>query len=786
MLSRALPAVLATAASAFAQAEPLVQEVLPVAIDSGLRANGSTSPNTVGVPQVVWSTVVTVPRAAWLRLHYGGVLLAGARDRGGDGSFLRITSLLDQHVQTQHLAHVGQWQDSSAYFNGDSVLVELLAHQGTGQNRLVIREVAHGPRDLPAPDSICGPTDDRQLSNDPRVARLMPIGCTGWLIDDCNHCLLTAGHCTGSSMQVVQFNVPLSTSSGSTVSPPPSDQYAVDPASVQTNGGQGVGNDWGYFGVFPNSTTGQTPFQRQGGQSFSLMTPPPVSAGLNIRITGNGSTSSPVSPTWYLVQKTHVGPYATFTGSTVRYVTDTTGGNSGSPVILENTGAAIGIHTHGGCSSTGGQNSGTGYNHTALQGALANPQGVCFCPNLTFTFPNGLPPAVDPAGTTTVRVLVGAAGATPQSGTGMLHWAVGSGAFQALPMTEVSPNVYDALFPAGSCLETVRYWFSARNTLNQVDREPRIGEFEGLVAQSLTMFRDYDFNTQPPGWSVQNTSVTAGGWARGTPAGGGARRDPPTDYDGSGQCWVTGLAANDDLDGGPTVLLTETMNLTALADPFLTYARWMSNDDLDDFLTVEISENAGGSWSQLERVGNTSGWVRVEFRLRNHVASLAQVRLRFSVADQPNNSVTEAAIDRFRIYDARCNQPSWTTFGTPCFGSGGLPLLVAVNDPALGSTFAVNVLNVGTGLPVMVLGLSNTVYSGGALPVPLQPFGFGAACQLLVSPDVTDVLGNTGGTANWSLALPNVPSLGGATFHVQAVVLDALPSVSFGGTAQVY
>ena len=38
---------------------------------------------------------------------------------------------------------------------------------------------------------------------------------TGWLIDDCNGCLITAGHCTSSSLQVVQFNYPLSSSSGS-------------------------------------------------------------------------------------------------------------------------------------------------------------------------------------------------------------------------------------------------------------------------------------------------------------------------------------------------------------------------------------------------------------------------------------------------------------------------------------------------------------------------------------------------------------------------------------------
>lgn len=44
----------------------------------------------------------------------------------------------------------------------------------------------------------------------------------------------------------------------------------------------------------------------------------------------------------------------------------TQGGNSGSPVIHEETGHAIGIHTHGGCSATGGSNTGTRIDVPAL------------------------------------------------------------------------------------------------------------------------------------------------------------------------------------------------------------------------------------------------------------------------------------------------------------------------------------------------------------------------------------------------------------------------------------
>ncbi|HIE70872.1 MAG TPA: hypothetical protein EYP98_12270, partial [Planctomycetes bacterium] len=58
---------------------------------------------------------------------------------------------------------------------------------------------------------------------------------------------------------------------------------------------------------------------------------------------------------------------------------DITGGNSGSPVILEGTNNAIGIHTNAGCNSIGG-NQGCANTNADLQTALANPLGVCAVP----------------------------------------------------------------------------------------------------------------------------------------------------------------------------------------------------------------------------------------------------------------------------------------------------------------------------------------------------------------------------------------------------------------------
>jgi V8-like Glu-specific endopeptidase len=202
----------------------------------------------------------------------------------------------------------------------------------------------------------------------------MPVGCTAWLFDGKPNAMLSAGHCfDGTVATVVQFNVPASSAGGAPQNPPPSDQYAIDPASVQF-ANTVIGNDWGHFGVFSNSTTGLSPLVAQGGTSFARTAPV---AGGNIRITGFGVDSfGPANQT----NQTHFGPFDSLTGTIIRYQADTTGGNSGSPIIREATGQAMGIHTNAGCfnngGGVGGANQGTTFGNAGVLNAIANPLGV--------------------------------------------------------------------------------------------------------------------------------------------------------------------------------------------------------------------------------------------------------------------------------------------------------------------------------------------------------------------------------------------------------------------------
>lgn len=314
--------------------------------------------------------------ASWLRLTVEGTVLPGRVGSGREAWLFISTPGGD--VQALNAEHLREWAGSTAYFNGGTVRVDLVMYPGDEPARLMIPSVMLGDRrPVTEPDrTLCGPTDDRVLSSDPRVARLMPMGCTAWLINDANRMFLTAGHCGTSASSVVQFNVPLSTGTGALVFPPPQDQYAVDPLSIQW-AQTALGDDWGYFGVYPNPNTGLIPAQAQG-QWFTLApSAPPATAGAQARVTGFGKVVAPVPLSWNYVQKTDVGAYTNQSGNAIWYTMDTTGGNSGSPVILESSGLAVGVHTGGGCTPGGGANTGTAIQSTKLKNALLAPKGVC-------------------------------------------------------------------------------------------------------------------------------------------------------------------------------------------------------------------------------------------------------------------------------------------------------------------------------------------------------------------------------------------------------------------------
>jgi len=621
----------------------------PVAVN----ADSGWLQNDAGRSATLFSMPVQVAGANWLRIAFDNCTLPVAAE-GRGAAQLRLTSLRDGAVQLLDRTSLRQWNNTSAYFNGDAVLVELISPPGAGPCRVVIRDALRDA-DPAIPHNTCGPTDDRVPSNDPRVARLLPVGCTGWLIRDANFCLLSAGHCATTGMQVIQFNVPLSNANGSLNHPPPEHQYAVDPASVQKSIPPIViGNDWAYFGGFQNSTTNATPYESQG-DAFILTTTTPVATGQTLRKTGYGTTSSPISGTWNQAQKTLDGPITAVTGTQLTYAIDSSGGDSGSPML--DSGIAIAIHTNGGC-PTFGYNSGCSARHPDLLNALANPQGVCIPKYFDITFPAGRPPVVQALGGTELVVAVqGRNGYVASPSGARLHFSAG-GPFESTQLIPLGGGQFQGVFPVLPCTATVRYYVTVATTEGHEQIHPSSAPtdvYYAFSASAVTTIAAYDFETVA-GWTVQNTNVTGGPWERGIPAGDGTRGDPVTDYDGSGQCYLTGNSPGDsDVDGGPTRLLSPSWNLSTASRPFASYARWFTNDNQDaDRLTVELSNNFGINWSPIESVSDGPGWVVRYVDLAAILPPTNVMRIRFGVADEPNNSRTEAAVDAVMVFDVAC------------------------------------------------------------------------------------------------------------------------------------
>ena len=369
----------------------------PLAVHSGKHSNTRAREATP------FQQVLVSPGAAWLRFHFKGYKLE-------KGSYLTLTAALNGAQQRLDAKSLRDWENGTAYFNGDSVLVELHLAPGDKSayiefDEMSVGEFAEGDTLEGMIESLCG-GDSRVASNDVRVGRI--TGCTAWL--NSNGSLLTAGHCADYDPPdgildlsgVVEFDIPSSLANGTPVAADPDDQYPIDTSSVVWNfdgEGMGLGKDWAMFRCNPNSNTGLLPHQAR--DNFFRMTRENPAAANTIRITGCGADDTPTGSTGgrnadNRTLQTSTGPYVSESSSGANYwhnyQVDTEGASSGSPIIWNNNGFTVGVHTNGGCQPDGSDhNSGTSFEHNPLETALQNFPGA----NTTYL------DAVSPPGTPT-------------------------------------------------------------------------------------------------------------------------------------------------------------------------------------------------------------------------------------------------------------------------------------------------------------------------------------------------------------------------------------------------
>lgn len=613
-----------------AQVSNRAEDIIPMRRSSGVVEN------TAANRGVIYREVIKIDEAASMRLQFGRVTL-GATPLGGQPTVLRITSYQDGAVQHLTTETLQQWRYSSAWFNGSMVLVELIADPFAEKSHVelnhVLVELLYGDN-----RSICGPTDDRVLSDDPKTGRVYPIGCTSWLIDDPNRCLLTAGHCT-SGIDVIQFNVPLSDSNGNWQHPGPEDQYMVDASSLQFAYST-IGDDWAYFGCFPNSETGLTAGQAQG-EWFTLADSAPPAIGQTIRITGYGSTSSPIDPTWNSAQKTHSGPYVTQSGDAIAYAVDTSGGNSGSAVLNETTGQAIGIHTNAGCGASGGENWGCAIHNNGLQYALANPQGVCIpFAALNFGYPDGLPNSIHPNTVTPLRFTVTEAIEMPIPESVECKIIV-NGVLQNLEVIPVDIDTYSVMLPGLDCEDDVGFYISARGDGGTTQTDPleapeTLHELTiGTLTETVWISANFDAGL-PLGW-------TADGLWHAT-----SSCEPSGDCNG-GLFMYFGQEGSCDYDTDETAigtLETPAINISKSNHVFtLSFCYALETEEYEGYDTARVYANG----NLVETLSESAEWVEKSIALSNITGHEVTLTWEFDSVDELYNNYRGLHIDYVRL-----------------------------------------------------------------------------------------------------------------------------------------
>ncbi len=295
-----------------------------------------------------------------------------------------------------------------------------------------------------------------------------------------------------------------------------------------------------------------------------------------------------------------------------------------------------------------------------------------FGPPIEITLRGQLPDSIHPDGDALRMEVHSTEGANVVPGEERVHYDIGGG-FVTDNLVKVGPEIYDAIFPASTCGDEIRYYFSALGDDGVEVLNPPGAPDQTFRAVSAAFLSPAfaDNMEADTGWTVGDPGddATGGVWTRVDPQLSLAQPGDDHTPEPGRLCWVTGQGdvggppEQADVDGGTTTLTTPTFSLTDAAEPRVSYYRWFSNDKgaapAEDTLVVEISNDEGATWLPVETVGPTGtesegGWFLHQFDPRDILTPNDQMRLRFVVSDLGDDSVVEAAIDDFSAVDVRC------------------------------------------------------------------------------------------------------------------------------------
>jgi C1A family cysteine protease len=294
-------------------------------------------------------------------------------------------------------------------------------------------------------------------------------------------------------------------------------------------------------------------------------------------------------------------------------------------------------------------------------------KALCYAGHsLGFRYPQGLPKHIEPGVINPLQVRIDNLSDTMVTGSGTFYYRLDRRGYQSVPLTPLGGDLYEADLPATACGDTLQYYFSAEAQTHGLIYDPYLATDSVYSVRSgfqTVVFQD-KFESDL-GWTVVNDpELTDGAWERGIPAGGGSLGDPPTDYDGSGSCYVTGNRYGSDVDLSLTRLYSPLINLSSGFQAQIRYALWYTNctgpDPNNDLFRVWITSDGGINWILAEEIGpqSAAGWNEHSFTLDDLVKPSDQFQIIFEASDINLPSTVEAGVDDFYITMYTCRATS--------------------------------------------------------------------------------------------------------------------------------
>ncbi len=313
---------------------------------------------------------------------------------------------------------------------------------------------------------------------------------------------------------------------------------------------------------------------------------------------------------------------------------------------------------------------------------------------LTMGLVDELPNSIDPAGGHVFKLAISSGISDFEPNSAQIFFADGNG-LEIYPLSNDGLGVYSFETPPVDCGNNVSFWFTAETTDGVIvfypDNAPE-ERFNVVSANDFAVAIDDDFE-QELGWVVAGDSPT--GWERGAPQQAGGDWIPHADYDGSGQCYVTG---NQGAGGGHDLELTTTLTspvMDASEGGTLSYAYWLSerpnnpHGEEDDFQLLASYD--GVDWFVVidydDYLAN-GGWRTdsVEIEEGGLIEPSSTLQIQFLATDLVPDNRIEAGIDAVSITGIVCDE-------VDCAGDVNgdsvvnvTDILIAISDWGLGDS----------------------------------------------------------------------------------------------------